>query len=898
MKKLSSLEIRKLWLEFWEEKGHLIIPSASLIPHDDPTLLWINAGIAPLKKYFDGRETPKRNRLANVQKSIRTNDIENVGVTARHHTFFEMLGNFSIGDYFRKEALTWAYEILFSEKWFNLDKKNIYFSYYPEDLETKKMWMKLGVEEERLIPLEGNFWEIGDGPCGPCTEIFYDRGVKYDPENIGLKLIIDDLDNDRYVEIWNIVFSQFNAESGKKREEYKELPSKNIDTGMGLERIVSIIQETDTNFETDLFMPIINDIEKLSGVKYSGQMAFKVIADHIRSVTFAISDGANVSNEGRGYVLRRLIRRAVRYGKKLGLDKPFLAGLVDRVVSIMKEPYPNLVKAKELVKVVVNNEEEKFLKTLDKGEKKLLDYMEQAKGKVITGEIAFLLYDTFGFPIELTLEVGKEHGFEVDLKSFEEELEKQRKRARASRDEDESMISQNEDMLKFKEESIFTGYSELKRVSKVIAIFKDGTSFKESNGEVLLVFDETPFYGLQGGQVGDQGKVVFQDNEYKVKDTILLPNGQHASLVDFGGEYIKVADKVILQVNKALRLNTAKNHSATHLLNYALKEVLGSHVHQQGSSVSSNSLRFDFNNFSLPTDEELLKVEAIVNKMIDLGHHVETKEMALDKAKTLGVEAMFSDKYEDVVRVITIGDSKELCGGTHVSNAKEIGKFVILSCETKGSGIYRIEATTDTNIKDKLLESADNILIEISNLKQKAEELVKSAKEEKLDIVYKAPRDVKYLESYKYLLDLRELSTKYQVLVKDIDKEYQKQYRESKQISPALFKDKVEVINGVKIIIDKLEDVDSEVLKDLVDNLSDNLQLEIVLLANVSSGKIVYVSKNKNKKVKAGDLVKMAAIVTDGNGGGRPDFAQAGGRDVTKVDESLAEVRKYLKEVL
>lgn len=898
MKKLSSLEIRKLWLEFWEEKGHLIIPSASLIPHDDPTLLWINAGIAPLKKYFDGRETPKRNRLSNVQKSIRTNDIENVGVTARHHTFFEMLGNFSIGDYFRKEALTWAYEILFSEKWFALDKKNIYFSYYPEDLETKKMWMKLGVEEERLIPLEGNFWEIGDGPCGPCTEIFYDRGLKYDPENIGLRLIIDDLDNDRYVEIWNIVFSQFNAESGKKREEYKELPSKNIDTGMGFERIVSILQETDTNFETDLFMPIIKDIEKLSGVKYNGQMAFKVIADHVRSVTFAISDGANVSNEGRGYVLRRLIRRAVRYGKKLGLNKPFLAGLVDRVVSIMKEPYPNLVKAKELVKVVVNNEEEKFLKTLDKGEKKLLDYMEQAKGKVITGEIAFLLYDTFGFPIELTLEVGKEHGFEVDLKSFEEELEKQRKRARASRDEDESMISQNEDMLKFKEQSIFTGYSELKRVSKVIAIFKDGTSFKEANGEVLLVFDQTPFYGLKGGQVGDQGKLIFQDQEYEVKDTIVLPNDQHASVVDFGGEYIKVADKVILQVNKALRLNTAKNHSATHLLNYALKEVLGSHVHQQGSSVSSNSLRFDFNNFSLPTDEELLKVEAIVNRMIDLGHHVETKEMALDKAKTLGVEAMFSDKYEDVVKVVTIGDSKELCGGTHVSNAKEIGKFVILSCETKGSGIYRIEATTDTNIKDKLLESADNILIEISNLKQKAEELVKSAKEEKLDIVYKAPRDVKYLESYKYLLDLRELSTKYQVLVKDIDKEYQKQYRESKQISPALFKDKVEVINGVKIIIDKLEDVDSEVLKDLVDNLSDNLQLEIVLLANVSSGKIVYVSKNKNKKVKAGDLVKMAAIVTDGNGGGRPDFAQAGGRDVTKVDESLAEVRKYLKEVL
>ena len=332
---------------------------------------------------------------------------------------------------------------------------------------------------------------------------------------------------------------------------------------------------------------------------------FKVIADHVRSVTFAISDGANVSNEGRGYVLRRLIRRAVRYGKKLGLNKPFLASLVDRVVSIMQEPYPNLVKAKELVKVVVNNEEEKFLKTLDKGEKKLLDYMEQAKGKVITGEIAFLLYDTFGFPIELSLEVGKEHGFEVDLKAFEEELEKQRKRARASRDEDESMISQNEDMLKFKEESIFTGYSELKRVSKVIAIFKDGTSFKEANGEVLLVFDQTPFYGLKGGQVGDQGKVVFQDNEYKVKDTILLPNGQHASLVDFGGEYIKVADKVILQVNKALRLNTAKNHSATHLLNYALKEVLGSHVHQQGSSVSSNSLRFDFNNFSLPTDEEL-----------------------------------------------------------------------------------------------------------------------------------------------------------------------------------------------------------------------------------------------------------------------------------------------------
>ena len=541
MKKLTGNQIRSMWLEFFKSKGHEIIPSASLIPHNDPTLLWINAGVAPLKKYFDGREKPKNPRMTNAQKSIRTNDIENVGKTARHHTFFEMLGNFSIGDYFRNEVLTWAYELLFSPDWFALDKNNIYITYYPEDKDTFEKWQSLGVEASHLVPIADNFWEIGEGPCGPDTEIFYDRGTKYDPNNIGLDLLRKDIENDRYIEIWNIVFSQYNSVSGLPREQYPELPSKNIDTGSGLERLACIFQETETNYETDLFMPMIKFLEQHTGCSYDNpayKMAFRVIVDHVRSVTFAIADGATFANEGRGYVLRRILRRAVRYGKKLGIKQPFLYQMVSIVIDNMKDFYSYLVDKQAIIEKIIKTEEENFLKTLATGEKKLNDIMSNSKEKVISGASSFLLYDTFGFPIELTQEAASDNGFTVDIVGFNEELEKQKNRARNARSNEQSMNIQNEEYLNFKRKSEFVGYTTLEQESTVIGLFKDGKKVNKANGLLFVVLEKTPFYAEMGGQAGDQGIFTYKGQNFDVLDTFKLPNGQHAHSVDFKNQEI------------------------------------------------------------------------------------------------------------------------------------------------------------------------------------------------------------------------------------------------------------------------------------------------------------------------------------------------------------------------
>ena len=569
MKKLTGNQIRSMWLEFFKSKGHEIIPSASLIPHNDPTLLWINAGVAPLKKYFDGREKPKNPRMTNAQKSIRTNDIENVGKTARHHTFFEMLGNFSIGDYFRNEVLTWAYELLFSPDWFALDKNNIYITYYPEDKDTFEKWQSLGVEASHLVPIADNFWEIGEGPCGPDTEIFYDRGTKYDPNNIGLDLLRKDIENDRYIEIWNIVFSQYNSVSGLPREQYPELPSKNIDTGSGLERLACIFQETETNYETDLFMPMIKFLEQHTGCSYDNpayKMAFRVIVDHVRSVTFAIADGATFANEGRGYVLRRILRRAVRYGKKLGIKQPFLYQMVSIVIDNMKDFYSYLVDKQAIIEKIIKTEEENFLKTLATGEKKLNDIMSNSKEKVISGASAFLLYDTFGFPIELTQEAASDNGFTVDIVGFNEELEKQKNRARNARSNEQSMNIQNEEYLNFKRKSEFVGYTTLEQESTVIGLFKDGKKVNKANGLLFVVLEKTPFYAEMGGQAGDQGIFTYKGQNFDVLDTFKLPNGQHAHSVDFKNQEISVDDIVLACVNADYRLAVSQNHSATHLL--------------------------------------------------------------------------------------------------------------------------------------------------------------------------------------------------------------------------------------------------------------------------------------------------------------------------------------------
>lgn len=898
MRKLSSNEIRQIWLDFFHSKGHKVIDSAPLIPINDPTLLWINAGVAPLKKYFDGTEIPENRRMVNVQKSIRTNDIDNVGKTARHHTFFEMLGNFSIGDYFRDEALEWAMEILTSPKYFGFDLDKLYFTIHIDDDESKKKWMELGVAEDRIIPLEDNFWEIGEGPCGPNTEIFYDRGPKYDPDNLGIKLLKEDIDNDRYIEIWNIVFSQYNAESGVPRSQYKELPSKNIDTGMGLERMACVLQEVETNYETDLFMPIIKKLEELTNVEYNGQMPFKVIADHIRSVSFAISDGAVLSNEGRGYVLRRLVRRAVRFGKKLGMNEAFMYKLVEVVAKTMYDFYPEVSKNVSNIEKLIKQEEDKFLQTLELGEKKLLDYIESSKDKVISGEEAFLLYDTFGFPIELTIEVASEKGFSVDLDGFNQELLRQKETSRASRSDEYGMNTQNEAMLKFKEASIFVGYDEYKTKSKVVGIFKDCELVTKANGEVLLVFDKTPFYGESGGQVGDKGVVKFSGNEFNVLDTIKLPNEQNASLVDLGNFTITLGSEVELAIDEDFRNQVIKNHTVTHLLNESLRVVLGPHVQQHGSYVGSEGLRFDFNNYSQPTNEEILKIEELVNSEINKAVDVKISYHPLEEARKMNVQAVFGEKYGEVVRVVDTDFSKELCGGCHVKNTKEIEKFAITSLESKGSGIFRIEASTANNIKPCLEKVLTNIHSEINDLLNKQANILKEAAELNLKLEAKEFKLSELTLSYESIINRRNELNELRENVKELDKLFNKLKKEATQISLDDYLENNLTINNYNVLISKTNNLETDILKDLVDRLSDKLDNSIVLLANVTDKNIVFVCKNKIDSLHAGKLVKEAAMVTGGNGGGRGDFAQAGGKDATKVDEALAKAKLMIESII
>lgn len=898
MRKISSNEIRQIWLKFFESKGHKIIESAPLIPINDPTLLWINAGVAPLKKYFDGTEIPENRRMVNVQKSIRTNDIENVGKTARHHTFFEMLGNFSIGDYFRKEALEWAFEILTSPEYYGFDLEKLYFTVHPHDEESYNKWIELGVKKDHIIKLEGNFWEIGEGPCGPDTEIFYDRGSKYDPNNLGVKLLTDEIENDRYIEIWNIVFSQYNAVSGVPREKYKELPSKNIDTGMGLERMACVLQEVETNYETDLFMPIIKATESLTGVKYTGQMAFKVIADHIRSVSFAVADGAMLSNEGRGYVLRRLLRRAVRFGRKLGMNSAFMYKLVDVVADNMYDFYPEVKEKAEVVKKVIKQEEEKFLQTLESGEKKLLDYIKSSKDKVIKKETAFLLYDTFGFPIELTIEVAEENGFSVDLDGFKVELARQKELSRASRTEDYSMNSQNEDMMNFKLESSFVGYDTFALKSKVIGIFSEGKLVESASGEVLLVFEETPFYGEGGGQVGDIGFITYRGNKYQVSNTIKLPNDQNASIVDLKDTIIENNAIVDLEIDTNFRNQVIKNHTATHLMNEALRIVLGKHVHQQGSYVGKDNLRFDFNNYQLPTNEEILEIERIVNEEINKGVPVDIKYMPLDEAKKLNVQAVFGEKYGSIVRVVNTKFSLELCGGCHVSNTKDIEKFAILSVESKGSGIYRIEAATGTNISKAMDANLENINSEIDDLLKKQAIILSEAKNAGIILDYENVVFADKLYSYQTVINRRNELNLLRESVKELDKQYNKLRRESVNISLDDYLQNNLTIKGYNVLISKTHNLDTNNLKDLVDRLSDYLGNSVVLIASYSNENVVFVCKNKIDKLHAGKLVKEAAIIASGNGGGRNDFAQAGGKDPSKVDEALQKVKSLIEAAL
>jgi len=690
MKALTSQQIRQMWLDFFVSKGHTIIPSASLIPFDDPTLLWINSGVAAIKRYFDGRDIPTHRRLTNAQKSLRTNDIEQVGYTSRHHTFFEMLGNFSIGDYFRKEAITWGLELLTSPQWFAIDKEKLYISYSPLDEETKRIWLSLGVDESHLIPLESNYWEIGEGPCGPDTEIYFDRGEKHDPQKQGVKLLIEELPNDRYVEIWNIVFSQFQSVQGVARKDYKELPNKNIDTGAGLERFACILQGTLTNFETDLFYPIIEATVAISKQPYleSTHRAYRVIADHIRTLTFTLSDGALFSNEGRGYVLRRILRRALRYGRKLNILQPFLSTLVPIVVNIMHEAYPNLVAQQARVQKMILAEEQKFMKTLSHGEALLKSALEAKQ--TIDGAMAFKLYDTYGFPIELTQEIVSEHGLTLDLEGFHALMEQQKQRARSSRSHNESMQKQSPALMSFTTPSLFLDHP-LTLQAQVIGLFKDGEPVEslDEAGEVIL--DQTLFYAESGGQTFDLGRMENADCSVEVTSVFKAPNKQHLHHVTLAYGDLKVGDTLTLKLDTDRRYRIRKNHSSVHLLQASLKKYLGEHILQQGSFVGDDYARFDFSHPQKITEVELLTMEQDVNAMIQAAYPCVIETMSIAEAKKTGATAPFQEKYGEIVRVVTLGPrSKEFCGGTHVSNTEEIGVFAIVSEESIAAGTRRL----------------------------------------------------------------------------------------------------------------------------------------------------------------------------------------------------------------
>ncbi len=855
MKKMTSSEIRQTWLDFFKSKGHHVEPGASLIPINDPTLLWINAGVAALKKYFDGSEIPPSRRITNVQKSIRTNDIENVG-DATHLTFFEMLGNFSIGDYFRKEVIPWAVEMLFDEKWFGFPKEKIYVTYHPDDLETKKCWMDAGIEESHLIKKEDNFWEIGTGPCGPDTEVHFDRGEKYDPDHIGLRLLEEDLPNFRFVEIWNIVFSQFNSEPGKKRSEYKELPSKNIDTGAGLERFVVVIQGTDTVYETDLFWPIIEKVEAISGKKYKDNMrAFRVIADHMRTCTFALADGEMFSNEGRGYVLRRLLRRATRFGKVLGIEKPFLNQLVDVVVKVMKSYYPYLESKADFVKKVIEAEEVKFLKTLENGEDILNKMIE--KGNGLSGEDMFLLYDTYGFPKELTLEICEEHHIKPDVETFNKLMKEQKERARAARKDEQSMNKQSPDLMAFDVPSTFNYKKEL-TTSKVIGLFKDGKKVDviTDSGEVVL--EETNFYAESGGQISDAGRLYNDAFEAKVTAVSKAPNKQHLHSVEVLFGEVKVGDIINAEIDDKRRVLITRNHSSVHLLQQALIEVLGDHIAQHGSYVSDEYSHFDFSHFKKVSEEELAEVERKVNAWIAEGIKEETKVLPIEEARKLGAKALFNDKYGDTVRVVMFGDvSKEFCGGTHVTNTSDIGLFVIESEESVASGVRRITARTSLGAY-QLIKKRENILnMAKANLGASSilevNDRLNALSNEKNDLKKKVEalnNKLASLEGNKLLSEIKEkdgiayLST---------------------------------LVNGNR-----------DNIMSMLDTIKGKYPSHVfVFIGEVNLPVVVSVSGEALKKYHAGNLVRQIAGVLGGSGGGRPDMASGAGKDKSKIKEAL-----------
>lgn len=873
---ITSVELRQMYLDFFKEKGHRVEPSAPLVPINDDSLLWINSGVATLKKYFDGSVVPDNPRIVNAQKAIRTNDIENVGFTARHHTFFEMLGNFSIGDYFKKEAILFAWEFLTSDKWVGFNPDLLSVTVHPEDDEAYNLWLnEIKLPEERIIRLEENFWDIGEGPSGPNTEIFYDRGPRFgeDPNDTEL---YPGGENNRYVEIWNIVFSEFNHNPD---DTYTPLPNKNIDTGMGFERMVSIVQNVPTNFDTDLFIPILDKISTFSTSKYGDNdekdISFKIIADHIRTVAFAIGDHALPSNEGRGYILRRLIRRATRYAKQIDINKPFMYQLVPVVGEIMKDYYPEVAAQEAQIMKIVKNEEERFHETLNDGILRLEAIMDEQRKKqstVIPGESVFQLYDTFGFPKELTEEYVSDFAFTIDEAGFNKAMERQRTRARAARQSSESMQVQSELFNKLDTHSDFVGYNELNIQTEIVTIIQDNEFSKKLNfgDEAYVILKETPFYAESGGQKADNGLLITDAFEAEVLDVQKAPKGQHLHHIKVLKGNINLNDKVNVKVDAYSRDRIIKNHTATHLLHQALKDVLGDHISQAGSQVTETNLRFDFTHFDGVSKEEIKEVERIVNEKIWAHLSVSIETMSIDKAKEKGAMALFGEKYGENVRVVEVGPySLELCGGCHVRNTSEIGIFKILSESGIGAGTRRIEAVTS---KEAYLYLDDKLTV-LDNSAM----LLKTNEDELPTRIERLFEEINELEKENESLQAKSTHAQAEGLLED-----------------------VETINNMNVLLKQVDAKNMDQLRTMIDELKTKLDSSVIMLATEIKGKVQFVtsvSKNLTAEgIHAGNLIKKAAQMCGGGGGGRPEMAQAGGKDITKLSEAFDEVREMLKK--
>ncbi|HIY54043.1 MAG TPA: alanine--tRNA ligase [Candidatus Agathobaculum merdavium] len=871
----SLNELREMYLKFFETKGHLRLPSFSLIPQNDPSLLLINSGMAPMKPYFTGEQEPPRHRVTTCQKCIRTGDIENVGKTARHGTFFEMLGNFSFGDYFKKEAIAWSWEFLTSPEWVGIDPDRLYPSIYQDDEEAFEIWNKdIGIPAERIFRFgkEDNFWEHGSGPCGPCSEIYYDRGPEYGCGRPGCTV---GCDCDRYMEVWNNVFSQFDNDGNGN---YTELKQKNIDTGMGLERLACVVQGVGSLFDVDTVRNITNKVSEIAGKHYGDSektdISLRVVTDHIRSTVMMICDGVIPSNEGRGYVLRRLLRRAARHGKLLGIDRPFLSEVATTVINESGGAYPELVEKQKYIHKVIENEEASFNKTIDSGLNILNERIAAADGKELPAADAFQLYDTYGFPIDLTLEILEEQGMTTNRDEFDRLMNEQRERAREDRKKMGDLGWQSEDLgLDKSIKTRFDGYETLGEAAKVLAIVNEGEpSGAAAKGEkITVVLDHTPFYAEMGGQIGDHGILEGKNGVVTVSDVQKTKDGKymHIGVVTEGG--ISVEDEVQAKVDAEYRQAICRAHTSTHLLQKALRKVLGDHVEQAGSYTANDHIRFDFTHFAALTAEELAQVEALVNEDILAGYPVITEEMSIDDAKKKGAMALFGEKYGAVVRVVQAGDSIELCGGTHLDNTAKAGSFKIIGEASVAAGVRRIEAVTGKAVLSYLNERQHILSEAAAALKTSPNEL---------------PAKIEQTVG-----ELRAMTKKVEKL--------------NGKVASLQMVDLLNVardVKGVNVIATKLEDASAETLRTMGDNIKEKAPNMVAVLSAVNDGKVnllcVCGAEAVKKGAHAGKIIKEVAKMVGGGGGGRPDSATAGGKQPEKLEETLEAVNNIVEALL